>query len=131
MQDAIREDALETAVVDGQHGRKALELRLIAVHAPQEYRDECGVPVVRMENQVAFADPARDFDRSRRKQREAIRIVGVVAAALAVNPGAIERRVVLEEERVREAVAHLAPAADFFQPATAFDLEGVAERLEL
>ena len=58
----VRIDALESAVMDGQDAGQALQIGLVAVHSAQEHRHERGMPIVRVQDEVALADPPGDLD---------------------------------------------------------------------
>src|SRR5436190_22143244 len=88
------------------------------------------MPVMRVHDQVAFADAPRDLDRRGGEEREATRIVGIVAARVSINAGSIERRIVLEEDGFRIIVAGLVPEPHLFTAAGALHREGIAERFE-
>src|SRR2546429_9919056 len=88
------------------------------------------MPVMRVHDQVAVADAPRDLDRRGGEEREATRIVGIVAARVSINAGSIERRIVLEEDGFRIIVAGLVPKPHLFTAAGALHREGIAERLE-
>ena len=125
-----RVHALKPAVVHRQDARQALQVRLIAVDTAQEDRDERGVPIVRVHDQRAFAEAPRDLDRCGSEQGEALRVVRIVAARIAVKPRAVERRVVLEKHRLRIVVTDLVPDAHLLAPPTADDGEWLGERFD-
>src|ERR671937_684732 len=107
-----------------------MQIDLIAIHAPQVDRHERSMPVVRVQDQVAIPDAARDFDRRGREKGEAPVIVRVVAARIAVDPRAVERWIMLEEQRLEVAFLGTTPAAHVFTAATALDRKRIAERFQ-
>ncbi len=59
----LREDALESTVVNREDAGESLEIRLVAIHTAQEDGHQRGVPVVGVQDQITFADASRDLDR--------------------------------------------------------------------
>ena len=114
-----------------ENARQALQIRLSAIHAAQEDRHQRRVPIMRVKNQVAFAEASRDFDRRGGKQREAAMVVRVIAARITIDAGTVERWIVLEEQGLRVFVSSQAPAAHFFVRATTLDRKWIAQGLEL
>src|SRR6266852_7314091 len=128
-----REDALESAVVNREDAGESLEIGLVTIHATQEDRHQRGVPVVGVQDQIAFADASRDFDRRGGEQREAAMGVRIIAAPprVAVDAGTVERSIVLEEERLGVLVVGETPETHLRARATTLDRERIEQWLEL
>jgi hypothetical protein len=90
------EQALVGEIVDGEQGARRREHRIARFHA-QVHRQQRGLPVLAVQDVRRPSRVSEQRQRGAAERAEAFQIVGVVAAALAIQPGAVEQSVVGDE----------------------------------
>ena len=94
-----REDALVGEIVDGLYQACAAQLGVEGRGRTQHHRRERRLPVVAVHDVRGRPEQPQPLERCSAEEREALRIVGIVRAPLAVQPVAVEVARGVQQER--------------------------------
>ncbi len=93
----LRKYSLVTDIVNREHHRQPAHHRILGVLRAQQHRHQRRLPVVAM-NHVRQPHPLHEFDGHARKFREALGVVRIIRALLAVKLLAVEKSAVVHEK---------------------------------